>query len=368
MELAQRRQHLSAAMEAAGAWPARAPWIREAMEDLPRDHFAPDDLWYWTGSRYEQVSQAADPARWAQLVYAGPYDTTITQLTDGRPSCSLSCESIVADMLDVLLLEPGHQVLELGTGTGRNAALLARRAGPGRVRSVEADPELAAGARARLRRIGADAAVHVADGNGGHPNTAPYDRVLATYAVERVPWAWVAQTRPGGRIVLPWGRLGHVALTVADDGRSATGWMQGLAAFMADRGAPPAKPPAELPEDRPDEAPFDRDVRPLQEDVGLRFALRVALPEVQISAQDREGRTLHVHDGASSWAVISQPAAGPAQARQAGPRRLADEVERAWRWWEEQGTPHVYDFGLTVTPDSQHVWCRDPGSGPSWPE
>lgn len=94
-------------------------------------------------------------------------------------------------------------MLELGTGTGWNAALLARRAGAGRVVSVEADPESAASARARLDAAVARVEVVVADGGDGWSAGAPYKRVVSTYAVERVPWSWVAQARPGERIVTP---------------------------------------------------------------------------------------------------------------------------------------------------------------------
>ncbi|MFJ1748133.1 methyltransferase domain-containing protein [Streptomyces sp. NPDC088116] len=67
-------------------------------------------------------------------------------------------------MLDSLMAEPGHQVLELGTGAGWNAALLAARVGPGRVTSVEVDPRLAAESRNRLGSVGAGVNVVVGDG------------------------------------------------------------------------------------------------------------------------------------------------------------------------------------------------------------
>ncbi|WP_317440788.1 hypothetical protein [Streptomyces collinus] len=133
-------------------------------------------------------------------------------------------------------------MLELGTGNGWNVALLSQRTGPGCVVSLEADPDLA---RRALAEASAMVDVQADDGTEGWAPAAPYDRVTATYAVERIPWAWVEQTKPGGRIVTPWGRLGHVALTVADDARSATGWVQGLAQFMPDRrtlGPEPASP------------------------------------------------------------------------------------------------------------------------------
>ncbi|MGX1887169.1 protein-L-isoaspartate O-methyltransferase family protein [Streptomyces sp. NPDC055287] len=120
------------------------------------------------------------------------------------------------------MAEPGHRVLELGTGLGWNAALLSARAGPGQVACVEADPGLAAAARERLKAVGAEVTVEVGDGAQGLPTHRPYERLIATYAVDQVPWPWVEQVRPGGRIVTPWGRLGHVALTVAPDGQSAS--------------------------------------------------------------------------------------------------------------------------------------------------
>ncbi|WP_340559750.1 methyltransferase domain-containing protein [Streptomyces sp. GSL17-111] len=366
------RRRLAEAMEASGEWPERSLWLRDAVEALPRHVFAPDRLWQWTGHAYVPVDRATAPDTWASLVYGGPDDAAVTQLTDGVPSSSLSCQGVVVDMLDSLRVEPGHRVLELGTGTGWNAALLAHRAGPGRVVSVEVDAELAEAARRRLRAAGADVAVRVGDGAAGRPDDGPWDRVIATYAVEEVPWPWVAQTRPGGRLVFPWGRLGHVALTVADDGRSATGWVQGLATFMPARGTPPGADWWHVHDARPHgtERPFRHDVRALRDDAHLLFALRVARPDVHVlpgpapSPGPSGGEpVVRLHDGAASWAVLTGHV-GAAVARQGGPRRLADEVGSAWDWWTAEGSPPLYDFGMTVTPDHSFVWCGGPEAGP----
>ncbi|MGW7005102.1 methyltransferase domain-containing protein [Streptomyces sp. NPDC054933] len=369
-EFAKRRRWLADAMERRGDWPDRSPWIRQAVEALPRHQFAPGRLWDWDGHAYVPVDRGTDLARWTGLVYAGPDDAAVTQVANGLPSSSLSCQGVVVDMLDSLLLEPGHRVLELGAGSGWNAALVAYRVGAGRVTSVEVDPDLAAAAQQRLDAARAGVTVQVGDGAAGWPEGAPYDRVIASYAVDRIPWAWIEQTRPGGRIVTPWGRLGHVALSVADDGRSATGWVQGLAQFMPARDTNSGhgfrqvrgKGPVE------DEQPVARDLRPLRDDVHLRFALRVQLPDVQIiTAEDGDGVNAWIHDGASSWAALSAVGGGGTVAYQGGPRRLADEVGQAWDWWAAEGCPELYDFGMTVEPDRQFVWCRDAATGPRWP-
>ncbi|MFH8573793.1 methyltransferase domain-containing protein [Streptomyces sp. NPDC017993] len=269
-------------------------------------------------------------------------------------------------MLDSLLLEPGHRALELGTGTGRNAGLMAWRAGPGRVTSIEVDAEMSAAAQQRLVAVGAQVVVEVGDGAAGWTPGAPYDRVLSTYAVDRIPWSWVTQTRPGGRIVAPWGPLGHVALTVAEDGRSATGWVQGLAQFMPARGTEAGRDFGQVrgtgPADH--ERPVLRDLEPLRDDWHLRFALRVALPELQVTAAvDDDGLNAWLHDGVTSWATLSAQGDGKTVAHQGGPRRLADELEQAWDVWLAENKPQLYDYGMTVTEDQQYVWVRDGATG-----
>jgi len=367
-ELSDLQVRLTSDMEAKGLWPADSPWVRCAAEGAPRHIFAPDRVWDWDGDTYAPVDRLAAPARWAGLVYGGVYDSTITQVTDGLPTSSLSCEAVVADMLDSLVLEPGHTTLELGTATGRNAALLSTQAGPGRVVSVEFDPQLAAAANTNLAAAGADVEVVVGDGGLGAPGAGLFDRVMATYAVDVVPWAWVEQTRPGGRIVTPWGRLGHVALTVAPDGHSASGWMQGLATFMPARGTDQGKTWEQVRgAGAPDvEGSFSRELRLLHHDANVLFALRVILPDIRIRTEAGQGVTAWAHDGDASWVTIVAPEAGQVVAYQGGPRRLAAELEEAWQAWETDGAPNLYDYGMTRTPQEQYIWSNDPDTGPRW--
>ncbi|MFB7910806.1 protein-L-isoaspartate O-methyltransferase [Kitasatospora sp. NPDC056076] len=381
-DLAGRRAHLDAVMERDGAWPTTSPWVREAMAAVPRDRFAPDRLWRWDGRAYVPLDRTTDRRGWADELFAGVHDAAVTQVgsslsAPSLPSSSLSAPSVVADMLDSLRLEHGHRVWDIGTGQGWTAALAAWRAGPGLVVSSEVDEHLAAAARRRLADAGLT--VEVVTGNatgGGVPGGVPVDRIHATYAVEAVPWAWVEAVRPGGRIVYPWGLLGHVALVVADDGRSATGWVQGLAQFMADRTAPTPAPAghAAYTAVRGGTAEPDAerllpayDLGPLENDWDLRFALRVAVPDAALlTGRDEDGVNAWVHDGDRSWAAFTARGDGSVMLYQGGPRRIGDEVTAARSAWEELGRPDRYDYGITVTPDSQWAWQGGP-DGPRWP-
>jgi protein-L-isoaspartate(D-aspartate) O-methyltransferase len=106
-------------------------------------------------------------------------------------------------------------VLEVGTGLGYQAAVLAELAA--RVRSVEVVEELAGAAELRLGRLGyRTVAVRVGDGSRGWAEHAPYDRILVTAAAERVPPALLEQLRPGGRLVMPLGPEEGQRLTAVD--------------------------------------------------------------------------------------------------------------------------------------------------------
>lgn len=117
---------------------------------------------------------------------------------------TISQPFIVAFMTQSLNLQPGERVLEIGTGSGYQTAVLARMGAE--VYTMESLPELAAPARERLERMGFnDIHFRVGDGSAGWPEHAPFDAILGTAAPERLPPALYQQLRPGGRLVLPVG-------------------------------------------------------------------------------------------------------------------------------------------------------------------
>jgi protein-L-isoaspartate(D-aspartate) O-methyltransferase len=124
---------------------------------------------------------------------------------DGVATSSASAPGIVAAMLAQLDVRAGQRILEIGAGTGYNAALLAHVAGPGGlVTTVELDPHIAADAEGALVAAGYSRVTVIAgDGEYGHATDAPYDRIVVTAGAWELPRAWADQLAPGGLLVFP---------------------------------------------------------------------------------------------------------------------------------------------------------------------
>lgn len=180
---------------------ASDPKVIAALESVPRHVFVPG----------------------AELAEAYGDQAVVTHLRDGVPTSSASQPAIVAIMLEQLQAPAGGSVLEIGAGTGYNAALLATLVGSsGRVVTVDIDPEVAAEAQGHLSEAGiANVTVVCGDGAMGWADGAPYDGIIVTAGVADLAPAWVAQLRPGARLVAPLSIRGvpqSVALTRAGDG------------------------------------------------------------------------------------------------------------------------------------------------------
>jgi protein-L-isoaspartate(D-aspartate) O-methyltransferase len=117
---------------------------------------------------------------------------------------TISQPFIVALMTDLLDVRPGMRVLEVGTGCGYQATVLAELGAI--VETIEIIPELARTARQTLAALAQGrVTVHVGDGRGGLPERAPFDRIIVTAAPPEVPGALLEQLAPGGRMVIPVG-------------------------------------------------------------------------------------------------------------------------------------------------------------------
>ncbi|WP_276299982.1 protein-L-isoaspartate(D-aspartate) O-methyltransferase [Halorussus lipolyticus] len=119
---------------------------------------------------------------------------------------TISAPHMVAVMVQLLGLDSGERVLEIGTGCGYHAAVTAEVVGPENVYSVEYHESLARQTRDRFDRLGyGDISVRVGDGHEGWPEFAPYDAAYLTCAADDFPTGVVEQVRPGGRLLAPIG-------------------------------------------------------------------------------------------------------------------------------------------------------------------
>ncbi|MEU4350156.1 protein-L-isoaspartate(D-aspartate) O-methyltransferase [Streptomyces sp. NPDC023838] len=373
---------LASALLAAGA--LTPDWLA-AFEAVPRELFVPDRVWPGIADGTRQnpvVDRAKDPEAWFEAVYSDIPLTT--QWDDGAhtgdglgttPSSSSSQPRMVFSMLADLGVQDGHRVLEIGTGTGWNAGLLSHRLGGTNVVSVEYDGEVAQGAGENLRAAGLRPLVMAGDGRLGFTGNAPYDRVIATCSVGAVPSAWVEQTRPGGLVVTPWGtEYGGEAvarLVVGDDG-TASGRFTRSSAFMRLRQQRAARPPhAAYLNGRAWPADGVRSRTPLSPAaVGgwvEQFVIGLRVPGAFWTVERYEGGayTLWTYStDAMSWASADyECGADSYEVVQSGPRRLWDETEAAYHWWDQRGRPGFDRFGLTVDGDRERVWLDAPDDG-----
>lgn len=168
------------------------PDLRRALMDVPRHLFVP-----------------------ANLVLMAYQDTPLPIGFDK----TISQPFIGALMIDLLELEAGQRVLEIGTGLGYQAAVMAELGAE--VFSVEVVEEFAEAAESRFNALGHDVKVRVGDGARGWADHAPYDAVLVTAAAPEPPQELIDQLSPGGRMVVPLGGAETQQLTVVE--KSAAG-------------------------------------------------------------------------------------------------------------------------------------------------
>ncbi|MFD9795910.1 methyltransferase domain-containing protein [Streptomyces sp. NPDC059070] len=308
---AEARAALVAEIAAGGAL-ADPAW-RAAFEEVPRDLFVPSYFTARPGGYERMWGQDPDPARRARWL-AGAYEDTplATRLRDGELLSSSSQPSLMARMLEVLEIEDGAAVLEIGAGTGYNAALLCHRLGEDRVTTVDLDPEITESARAHLAAAGYRPAVLTGDGARGCPARAPFDRILATCTLPSVPAGWLAQCVPGALIEAPLA-TGLIVLRVRDAGHAEGRFLPTPAYFVPLRGVAPAP------------------------------------------GASRAGGLPHPGAQSELFRFLLALTAGS-----------LDPYE-AYELWRREGHPGRERFGVTVTAERQWAWLDDPRGPCAWP-
>jgi methyltransferase of ATP-grasp peptide maturase system len=357
------------------------PAWRHAVETVPRHHFVPgfylqeadrsaDGLAMW-----KPVTAQTDRQRWLEAVYTD--QTLITQFDGdepdwdrptprigGAPTSSSTLPSLVVRMWADADLHDGHDVLEIGTGTGYSTALACERLGDsGSVTSVEVDPRRLDKAATALYGNGHNPILAVADGLYGYWPHAPYDRIIAGCSVRTIPDAWLAQTRPGGKILttLSGWLYGYARMLLTVREGSAEGpLLPGTISFMAARtqNPPGVGNPAHWAGLTRDADPRsarhspDRLEEATSEGFFARFLAQLAAPNAQLAST---GDTVQLIDVTTGSAAAVTQRSGVWQVRQAGPVRLWDAVETVWDAWGRAGRPGPESFRMRIGEGRQTI-------------
>ncbi|WP_159942613.1 MULTISPECIES: ATP-grasp peptide maturase system methyltransferase [unclassified Nocardiopsis] len=377
---------LTARLVEEGALASGGP-LTEAFRRVDRGVFVPAFALHEhtaRGVRYRLV-RGDDPGQgeeWARHVYAD--ETLIIEIAGkpvvdalpggtgtGRWTSSSTMPSLMAWMLHQLDLDDEPRVLEIGVGSGYNAAILCEVLGSDRVTSVDISPRLARDATRRLFSLGYTPVVASYDGHGGFPDHAPYDRIVSTTAFTHVPPDWIAQVDPGGSILVNIaGGTGGAMLKLRVHGdRTARGrFVPRWAGFMPARSSTPRRRVSVDGEGERGTTALDPAT--VRGEPAMAFLAQLATTDADtvLRTADTGADFLFMEGADGAWAEIDMDAVNGRHAVvQGGPRRLWHQVEEAHRWWLANDRPDWSAFGATVTPEGQHVWFASPESGPRWP-
>jgi protein-L-isoaspartate O-methyltransferase len=369
------------ARDLANSGALRSPEWDAAVRDTPRHVFVPSYVEQRPDGSWRTVSGAEPETRdeWLATVYSDrPLITALRTDAAGHATVisSSSKPGLMIRMLEALELRDEHRVLEIGTGTGYNVALLCSRIGADNVASVDVESELVHAAEQRLGALGFAPTLAVADGADGLPEAAPFDRIIATCSVSRIPMAWTEQLSRHGRVLTDvklTGAAGNLvdlrATPTGLEGRFLAKW----AAFMPLRAkGEPAAASARLPQaiERPTSV---ASANPWWDDLVVWFLAALELPPgvrtgVRLDQRSRTpvAATMQAADGSWAEVELGPDDHGRRVVRGSGADLWA-AVERAYALWHELGGPEWDSFGLTVTDKEQRVWFDSPHGQHAWP-
>lgn len=375
-----------------------AEWTK-AFAATPRHLFTPEIV-LTTPDGYRPLSgdSSATHQEWLSAVYSD--ESLVTQdkphagghvLPSGQPlrvpTSSSTMPSLMARMLEALDVDDGMRVLEIGTGTGYNVALVSHRVGDRNVVSIDIDPVLIDQAAHRLAQLGYTPTLIAGDGVAGAAEHGPYDRIIATAAVSEIPIAWIQQLNPGGKIIanlrgdLAGGTLCLLSKEDEDEVIGPVLPIGGHFMWLRPNLDDPHRPHEHTPaiaggttsrtttDLNPAEVPVDND--------GFRFLLQLQLRSAKalwrgsafdpITRNDRDAVIATAADGSRTEALTSQGRDGCHRVLHTGPRRIWDTVEATHHLWHHLGQPAPDKFGLVANDSTQFAWFAHDDSWYRWP-
>ena len=370
----------------AGAGVLRSSEWDRAIRSVPRHLFVPNYVEQRPDGTWRTVSgdDLDTHSEWLAAVYSDrPLTTALRIDSSGQPVAisSSSKPGLMVRMLEALELDDDHRVLEIGTGTGYNAGLLACRLGDGQVASVDIEPDLVEAAAGRLALLGMAPRVVATDGATGLPGAAPFDRIIATCSVSSIPMAWVGQLSSRGRILTDLkitGAAGNlVDLRSVSGGQLEGRFLPKWAGFMPLRSQVESASMVDRLPQTEERLTTTPSANPWWDHQVVWFLAALTLPSgittgvrLDPNTMTPTATTMQAADG--SWVEVTLGADDGGHREVCGSSGdLWSAVENAYELWRELGEPGWDAFGLTVSgidqrvwfdaPTSQHIWALSPG-------
>jgi protein-L-isoaspartate(D-aspartate) O-methyltransferase len=306
-----------------------------------------------------------DGSREFDIVYSD--QALIVALNENGDAASSSSQpTLVARMIELLDVEPSNRVLEIGTGTGYNAAILARLVGTGGlVVSVDKNPELVERAATPLGSLGLDNVRLVCrDGVQGFPEGAPFDRLVVTAGTPDISPSWVDQLSPEARLLVPlqYGPV-HPLVAVEKDGL-LTGRVVGWSHFMPIESGELTQVPRNVGTRM---APWPIDHMPIWSDFRREqyfdFLFYLGLEDPRacfVTLTDGAGRLVGgygLEDERRGWVFV-----GGGALSVCGSQDLRTDIDCHYQRWTRMGRPRLGDYVIQFRPSDSHP-STDPSDG-----
>jgi protein-L-isoaspartate(D-aspartate) O-methyltransferase len=332
-----------------------SPAVRQAFLEVDRGWFVP---FYYRREGKEWVQEETRG-------YAYTDSPLTTKIERGRPVSSSSMPSVMAAMLEALEIQPAQKVLEIGTGTGYNAAIMSKIVGKsGHILSVERDEDIGRSARERL--LGAsieNVHVTITDGFLGYQPEAPYQRIIATAAFHQFPRAWQEQLATGGIFV--GNLLGHLTSILIRLEKQEDGSLKGSpvphGAFFMEMRSPHLEEPASINwtcyecKSIDGEYTDTSNLAGLLRDQAFLLFLQCLLPATQIQKRYNGGPIEHP-SSFETWLIDSQEHTSvivKTETIQSRGHGFWGKVQEALFQWEERKRPAIEAYSIIVSPQGE---------------
>jgi protein-L-isoaspartate(D-aspartate) O-methyltransferase len=387
----QARTHLVATLREQDV--IRSEQVAQAFLTTRREAFVPFFFEQEGFSWIRRTPDTYNESAWIDAIYR---DEPLITLVDEHnwPVSSSSAPTVMAMMLEALEIEPGMRVLEIGTGSGYNAALLAQLVGDAAlVVSIDIEESLARSAEQALHELVGAVAIHVGDGRLGVSDHAPYHRIIATASAPGIPRAWYDQLAAGGRLVMDLqgslDKSGFLIINKAADDRAEGYFDPRYLHFMPLR---PGESLATRPVARLLRQPTTRDITVEEnETTATIFADRafhwflqwdapgISLAKSTVVQGSRAGQPfITMIDGAKETIIQLFLRNGKWSGYQRGGHGLWETVEQTYSEWDSLGRPgqdayHVQwdqqqkNFLLLLSPASHELMNGTQANFRAWP-